>query len=156
MSEKMNLFGMRLKELRQEKGLTQAELGSILGCIDRNVQKMEYGRSNVPIKNLIFLADYFDVSLEYLIGRSDNGQPPEERYSMEKIKDLKIFSQHLKDLRKEKGMKQREMAELLKKTERHYQDIEAGKINIPTLMLIQIADFFEVSLDYLVGRTDQR
>jgi len=39
-------------------------------------------------------------------------------------------------------------------TSRHYQDIEYGKINIPTLTLIALADYFDVSLDYLVGRSD--
>lgn len=67
-------------------------------------------------------------------------------------KKLKEFSIRLKLLRKSKGLTQKDMAELLGKTERHYQDIEAGRINIPTLMLIQLADYFDVSLDYLVGR----
>lgn len=66
------------------------------------------------------------------------------------------FGQRLKQLRNEKHMTQKEMAELLDKTERHYQDMEAGKINVPALTLIKLADFFHVSLDYLVGRTDQR
>ncbi len=46
------------------------------------------------------------------------------------------------------------MAELLELTTRHYQQIEYGKVNIPTLTLIFLADYFDVSLDYLVGRTD--
>ena len=48
------------------------------------------------------------------------------------------------------------MAELLGKTSRHYQDIESGKINIPSLTLIKLADYFGVSLDYLVGRSEDR
>ena len=66
------------------------------------------------------------------------------------------LSGRLKQLRQEKGMTQKDMAQLLEKTERHYQDIEAGKINVPTLTLVKLADYFSVSLDYLVGRTDKR
>ena len=66
------------------------------------------------------------------------------------------LSQRLKHLRQEKGITQKEIAQLLKKTERHYQDIEAGRINVPALTLMNLADYFSVSLDYLVGRTDKR
>ncbi|MBO5340008.1 MAG: helix-turn-helix transcriptional regulator [Oscillospiraceae bacterium] len=66
------------------------------------------------------------------------------------------LSLRLKKLRQERGVTQKDLAQLLEKTERHYQDIEAGKINVPALTLIKLADYFSVSLDYLVGRTDKR
>ena len=69
---------------------------------------------------------------------------------------MPLLGQRLKLLRSEKNMTQRDMAELLGKTGRHYQDMEAGKINVPSLTLIKLADFFHVSLDYLVGRSDER
>ena len=67
---------------------------------------------------------------------------------------MELFALRLKELRKSKNVKQTEMADLLGITSRHYQDIEYGKINIPTLTLIALADYFNVSLDYLVGRSD--
>ena len=70
--------------------------------------------------------------------------------------DLQFFSQRLKLLRKEKKLTQKEMALFLDKTERHYQDIEAGRINIASLMLLKLADYFGVSADYLLGRTENR
>ena len=69
---------------------------------------------------------------------------------------LPDFSQRLKELRREKHLTQRQMAELLECTERHYQKIEYGTINLPTLDLIFLADYFGVSTDYLLGRTDRR
>lgn len=69
---------------------------------------------------------------------------------------MPVLGQRLKLLRSEKGLTQREMAEMLKKTGRHYQDMESGKINVPGLTLIKLADFFDVSLDYLVGRSEER
>lgn len=64
-------FGQRLKALRQEKNLKQIDMAGLLGCTDRNYQKMEYGDINVPGLTLIKLADFFEVSLDYLVGRSD-------------------------------------------------------------------------------------
>ena len=69
---------------------------------------------------------------------------------------LPDFSARLKALRKEKRLTQRQMAELLACAERHYQKIEYGEVNLPTLDLMLLADYFEVSADYLLGRTDRR
>ncbi|WP_277102562.1 helix-turn-helix transcriptional regulator [Clostridium phoceensis] len=48
------------------------------------------------------------------------------------------------------------MARFLECTDRNYQKMEYGEINVPGLTLIKLADFFQVSLDYLVGRSDDR
>ena len=66
------------------------------------------------------------------------------------------FSERIKLLRKEKNLKQKDMAALLECTERHYQKIEYGQINLPSLDLLFLADYFEVSTDYLLGRTENR
>lgn len=66
------------------------------------------------------------------------------------------LSVRLKALRQEKGLKQVEMAVFWECTEGHYQKIEYGKINLPTLTLIKLADFFDVTTDYLLGRTENR
>jgi len=67
---------------------------------------------------------------------------------------MEKFAERLKTLRKLKKLKQTDMSDFLKCTTRHYQQIEYGKINIPALSLVALADYFEVSLDYLVGRSD--
>lgn len=62
----------------------------------------------------------------------------------------------LKSLRLEHNLTQKQLAELSGITERGYQNYEIGQ-RIPTLnALIALADFFNVSLDYLVGRSDER
>ena len=71
-------------------------------------------------------------------------------------KAMFAFGQRLKLLRKERALKQRDMAELLGCSERNYQKMEYGDINVPALTLIKLADFFGVTLDYLVGRRDER
>ena len=68
---------------------------------------------------------------------------------------LPIFSQRLKQLRRDRKITQKAMAELLGKTERHYQAIEAG-INVPATQLIFLAGYFQTSVDYLLGLSDQR
>lgn len=72
MSKVMVPCGQRLKALRKEKGLKQKEIADMLECTDRNYQKMEYGDINIPGLTLIQLADFYDVSLDYLVGRSED------------------------------------------------------------------------------------
>ena len=66
---------------------------------------------------------------------------------------LPSLAERLKPLRKSKSMTQKAMAELLDRTERHYQKIEYGQINVPATTVIFLADYFGVTADYLLGRT---
>lgn len=64
-------FGRRLRELRQERNGTQKSMAAYLSCTVSNYQKMEYGQVNVPALTLIALSEYFHVSIDYLLGRSE-------------------------------------------------------------------------------------
>ena len=64
-------FSIRLKELRTEKGLKQADIAALLDCVNRHYQKIEAGKVNVPTSTLLTLAEFFDVSVDYLLGISD-------------------------------------------------------------------------------------
>ena len=64
-------FSERLKELRQERGLKQREMAEICGLKLRGYQCYEYATSCPDFEGLIFLADYFNVSTAYLLGRTD-------------------------------------------------------------------------------------
>ena len=67
----MTKFSERLKELRQERGLKQREMAEICGIKLRGYQCYEYGTGYPEVPGLVFLADYFGVSLDYLMGRKD-------------------------------------------------------------------------------------
>lgn len=64
-------FAERLKELRAERQVTQLMLAQALGMTDRTFRKYEARSIDPTLSVLIALADYFDVSLDYLVGRSD-------------------------------------------------------------------------------------
>lgn len=59
----------RLKPLRKEKKVTQKQMAELLECTEQHYQRMEYGKVNLPSTTLIFLADYFGVTTDYLLGR---------------------------------------------------------------------------------------
>ena len=74
-------IAQRLKPLRKGKGLTQAKMAELLGCTSRHYQKIEYGTINLPTTTLIFLADYFGVTTDYLLGREGKEETEHEMAS---------------------------------------------------------------------------
>ena len=67
-----------------------------------------------------------------------------------------IMYERIRNLRQDKDLKQRELAEILHCSQRTYSDYECGVSDIPTEVLIKLADFHNVSVDYLLGRVDEK
>lgn len=65
-------LGARFKQVRAEKGFTQKQVAEGIGITDRQYQNYEYGKKTPSALILCALADYFNVSLDYLVGRSDD------------------------------------------------------------------------------------
>lgn len=66
------ILNQRLKSLRLQNNVTQQKVADALGVTVGNVQKFEYGTAKPKLENVIKLADFFNVSLDYLVGRTDN------------------------------------------------------------------------------------
>ena len=71
MEVKLAEFSNRLKLLRKEKNAKQADIAAALGCTYQHYQKIEYGKVNISVSMLNFLADHFCVSADYMLGRTD-------------------------------------------------------------------------------------
>lgn len=86
----MATFSDRLKELRKEKRLTQKDLAKILYVNQSAVSKYELGTNLPENKFLVKLADYFKVSTDYLLGKSDNRNETENINSIydKKLKEI--------------------------------------------------------------------
>lgn len=65
-------FSKRFSDLRKGAKLNQRQMADALGITQAAVSKIESGQRAVSIEVLCALADYFDVSLDYLVGRSDD------------------------------------------------------------------------------------
>lgn len=62
----------------------------------------------------------------------------------------------IRDIREDRDLRQCDIAEYLNCTQVSYSHYELGKRNIPTDVLIRLADFYDTSIDYLLGRTDEQ
>lgn len=63
---------MRLKELRKKRNITQLKLAMDLGMNQNAISRYETGEREADYKTLIALADYFDVTIDYLLERTDD------------------------------------------------------------------------------------
>lgn len=67
-----------------------------------------------------------------------------------------LIMSRIRNLREDRDLTQREMAEILNMSQTGYSKYETGENDIPTAILIRMADFFETSVDYLLGLTDEQ
>lgn len=65
-----------------------------------------------------------------------------------------MLQNRLRDLREDRDLKQKDIADLLQVHQTTYSDYELGKLNIPITALHTLADYYSVSIDYLLGRTN--
>ena len=62
----------------------------------------------------------------------------------------------IRDLREDRDLTQKELAQILGMSQTGYSKYETGENDIPTAILIKLADFYQTSTDYLLGRTDEK
>lgn len=90
----MEVVGQRLKALREGVGLSQNKLAKMMGLRQSSINRYEAGESTPSPENLLWYADYFDVSLDYIFGRTENPQGKGFDYrprTLDEKKDMKEF-----------------------------------------------------------------
>lgn len=68
------MFYNRLRELREDRDLLQRDISEILNCTQVCYSRYELGKRDIPTEVLVKLADYYSVSIDYLLGQTDNPQ----------------------------------------------------------------------------------
>jgi len=89
----MRIMGERLRALREGVGLSQAKVGKLLDTTQSSVNRYENDVGDPPLSTLLWYADYFDVSLDYLFGRTDKpeGKLYDFRPKVENSEDVQKF-----------------------------------------------------------------
>ena len=64
--------------------------------------------------------------------------------------------QRIQDLRTDADLSQKQLSEILHISQRSYSHYETGSRNIPVELVIRLANYYDISVDYLVGRTDKK
>ena len=68
------MYFRRLRDLREDRDLKQTDVAALLGIRQTVYSRYERGYQNLPLEHLLALADYYGVSTDYILGRTDNPQ----------------------------------------------------------------------------------
>ena len=135
--------------LRQSNGLTQKEMGEILGVKRVAVSQWENTKEIIPLDKLNIYSNYFMVSLDYIVGLDDN------KRKIKKIKlNKNIIGKNLRRLRKEFNLTQEDLAYVLNTSHSTISAYESGKTMLLTAFAFQICVKYGVSLDWICGKSD--
>ncbi len=146
----MKNFVTRFSELREQKGATYPEISKAIGISLRALKYYGAGEREATMSVLVALSDFFGVTIDYLVGKSDL---PDYSASEDMI-PFPMMCERLRQLREAKGLNVVDVAALIEDSPRNYAGYEAGEV-LPRLRTIcALADLFDVSLDYLIGRSD--
>lgn len=135
------------RDLRKEKSLTQMELAKILNIDQTTVSKWEVGKAIPDYDTLQRLADFYNVSVDYLLGR-------ENKHFVSPTFEQNTALIRLKELRESKNLTQAKLAEILGVGRTTITMYEKGAIVPPADILQKLANYFDVSVDYLLGRKE--
>ena len=145
--ENLSIFPERLKELMFDRGEMRSEaLGAAIGVHGTNVRAWLNGTSLITLENAVKLADLFSCSLDYLVGRKEQDEKVVPR-------ELPPFYEHLRKVMEEKKVTRYQIVHNTEIYDVYFTKWKKGaKPDLVTVIVL--ADYLEVSLDWLVGRTD--
>ena len=141
-------YGTIIKKLREEQNKTQQEIASILGIARQTYNHYEIQDSIIPLKHLNNLANYYNVSIDYIFELTK-----QRKYlNFKKEINIDLSKERLKSLRKEQKLTQVKLANILNTFHTVIVDYEHGKNLIATPFLYTICKKYNISADYLLGK----
>jgi len=64
----MNKLNLRIRDLREDRDLNQTQMAGLLNCSQQTYSRYESHTTEIPLESLIFLSEFFDTSVDYLLG----------------------------------------------------------------------------------------
>ena len=140
-----------LKELREDNNLTQNDIANILEISRGLYAQYEIADKIIPINHLNKLSNYFNISIDYLLGLN------KIKYYLNTKEEIDInkFSFKLKEFRKEHNITQKVLAKELNTSHSVISSYEKGNTLILTSFLYMICKKYNISADYLLGKIDK-
>ena len=140
----------RIDDLWNDHDLKIREIADILGISINNYFDYANGRSNFPLDKLNILVNYFKVSFDYITGLSD------VKKSYDGNINIDVLKIRIKEMRIQNGLSQEKVAHVIGDKQSTYWNYESGNSIIPISKLYLLAKFYNISIDYFVGKTDSK
>lgn len=143
-------YTKRLIDLRNSNNLMQKDISSLLNLGKSVYGHYERGETIIPIKHLNILANYFNVSLDYIFNFTNKLDYKNSRKNVDK----NLMRERLRELRKEYNITQKELASSIEIAPSTISDYERKAKIIATPFLYDICTKYKYSADYLLGKSD--
>ena len=143
------MINNNLQYCRDEIGITQDELGSILNVHKSTISGWENCHSIIPFKKLIKFCNQYNYSLDFVCGLTRKNTD----YSKNLI-NVKNIGPRLKELRKKLRLTQQQMANECSISQTTYSTYENNIYLISTITIYTICKKYNISMDWLTGRTN--
>lgn len=140
----------RLFDLREYKDLSQIKLADYLGITQQTYSLWEKGTKIIPLKHLNCLSNFYEISMDYIVGLTDE----KNNSGIIKLTELNKneIGSRIKKIREDNNLTLRDLAKELNTTSSTISAYETGKTLILTAFAYQICIKYNVSLDWLCGK----
>ncbi len=142
----------KIRELRENSELTQRDIAKILNVSKSTYNRWETGEAFIPLHHLNELCIYYNISMDYIIGLSEKKTANSYYTTLNK----NIIGKRLLDFRRENRISQNDLAKLLNTSHSTISAYEHGKTLLLTVFAYQISTKFNISLDWLCGRSEKK
>ena len=144
-------YGQRIKELREKENVSQKQLAEALDLTRSSINQFENQYDIIPIKRLNQIANFFNVSLDYLYGLTDLKQYKNSNLEI----NFNLSSKRLKEWRKSQKLTQQKLGEKLNASSFVIIHHENGRTILNTPFLYELCKKYHISADYLLGKIDE-
>lgn len=139
---------IKLKDIREDHDISQKEMANILGVTRSAYSLWELGINIIPLKPLVTYANYFNYSIDYVLGLTND----RKKNNVTPVLDLKVLGNNIKNLRIKNELSQENLANILGVTQACIVRYEKGLVCISTSNLYKLSKEFKVSISYLCGK----
>lgn len=139
---------IKLKDIREDHDISQKEMANILGVTRSAYSLWELGINIIPLKPLVTYANYFNYSIDYVLGLTNDRR----KNNVTPVLDLKVLGNNIKNLRIKNELSQENLANILGVTQACIVRYEKGLVCISTSNLYKLSKEFKVSISYLCGK----
>lgn len=150
-NKNITIIEMRIKFLRDLKGLRQKDVAKDLNISRALINSWENGYSNVSLKQLMKIAYYYKVPVDYILGLTTKFD--KTIYEFKQDLDLKYFGKKIRLIRKMENLTQEELAHKLHIERSSLSQYETGRTIMSNADLKEICNTYGYSADWCLGNT---
>lgn len=141
-----------IEKLRDEKDLLKKEMAKIIGVGESVYSEWENEKLSIPTKRIYQLANFFEINIDYMMGISNTRIHIKTNNEI----NIQLVSSRLKEIRKSLNMTMRDLAVKFNTSSSAISNYENSKFLILSPFLIELCKFGNYSIDWVLGRTDNK